>query len=148
MMNSAKPMEKQTFRASEIPRFSVLRVPHAFAVGQTPISKLFVVIAHQGAYAICLKATSHTQQYENDKVRMAGCVYFPAGELKCFPSNTAVVPENQHPISHAQIEREFAAGKVEIHSLPDDFRARLVKAVQDSDALNGAKRARLHLLIR
>jgi hypothetical protein len=148
MMNSAKLMEKQTFKASEIPRFSVLRVPHAFAVGQAPISKLFVVIAHHGAYAICLKATSNTQQYENDKERMAGCVYFPAGELKCFPISTAVEPENQHPISHTQIESEFAAGKVEIHTLPDDFQARLLKAVQDSDALNGVKRARLRLLIQ
>ncbi len=64
-----------------------------------------------------------------------------------FLLNTAVQPENQHPIAHSHIEREFAAGHVEIHELPKDFQARLQKAVQDSDAFSGGQRARLRPLI-
>jgi hypothetical protein len=149
MTNSEKPLVPQRFQASSISRFSVIRVPYQFDGEARPISKLFVVVEHRNSHAICIKATHQTAKYENDEKAMAGCVYYKAGEVECFSVNTAIQPDNQFGISHAHIEKHHSAGQVEVHSpLPQDFQAKLQKAVEDSDTLSGRKRDRIRECIK
>jgi hypothetical protein len=136
------------FNANDIRRFSVIRIPYRFDSAGPELSKLFVVVAHLNNHAICIKTTSDTQGYDNDKIRMAGCVYYLANVVPCFPANTAVQPDNQHAISHIEIQRQHAAGKVTITPLPADFQARLQQAVKDSDSLSGRERTRISAIIK
>ena len=124
-----------------------MRFPYQFEGESRPISKLFVVVAHVNGYAICIKATHLTIQYEDNKSLMVGCVYYAAGQVSCFPENTAIQPDNQFPISHSQIEDCYARGEVHIHQLPSDFQSRLQQAAKNSETLSGRKRKRIQELI-
>jgi len=123
--------------------FTVIRLPYWFEGESHAESKLFVVLAHKNKHAICLKATSKTRIYETNAEMMAGCVYYVGGELQCFPQNTAVQPDNQIPIPHYTLCSEERKGNLEIWSLPEDFRKKLIAAVANSTTLTGRGKARL-----
>jgi len=147
MTNSEKPSEPE-FKAAAIPVFSVIRIPYKFEDETGPISKLFVVVAHQNGHVFCLKTTSQTVRYESDKNLMAGCVYYVAHEIGCFTENTAIQPENQFAIPYSHIEEMNRRDLVEVHpQLPADFRKKLQKAIDDSVVLKDPKRSRLRKLI-
>jgi len=74
---------------------------------------------------------------------MAGCVYYVAGELRCFTENTAIQPDNQIPIPHYTICSEERKGNLDVWRLPDDFKKKLITAVANSITLTGRQKARL-----
>ena len=74
---------------------------------------------------------------------MAGCVYYRAGEIECFPDNTAIQPDNQIPVPHYTICSAETRGELEMWALPEDFKQRLIAAVANSTTLNGRAKARL-----
>ena len=136
-----------TFDPATIPKFSVIRVPFKFEDDVVPLSRLFVVVAHFGDQAICVKATSKTTLYENNPMQMIGCVYYKGGEVPCFPSNTVVQPDNQIPIEHCHIKDSHLRGQVKIHTLPEDFPSRLREAVKNSQTLTRRERKRIEALL-
>ncbi len=92
-------------------------------------------------YTLCLKATSQTALYENSKEVMAGCVYYKAREIALFPSNTAIQPDNPHPIPHKHLTQCHANGSLNIlGTMPQDFQEKLKKAIQDSITLTLARK--------
>jgi hypothetical protein len=134
------------FEAASIPKFSVIRIPYRF--GNDPvIEKLFVVLGHKYdglgvGYAICIKTTKNEAFYNGNPDRQKGCVYFPAGEISCFPLNTYIQPDNQFPIPHADIEKAHGSGTLKIHGLPQDFEKRLCAAVRYSTVLSRREKDR------
>jgi len=139
--------QQLTFDPANIPRFSVIRVPYKFDEELIPLSRLFVVLAHAGGCAICIKATTKTSLYKNNPSQMAGCIHFQAGEVLCFPEETIIQPDNQIPIEHSHIRDSHIRDQVQIHTLPSDFPAKLREAVRKSETLTGRERKRIESLI-
>jgi len=138
-------MANQQFDPSSIPRFSVIRLPYNFEGNL--IEKLFVVICHRAGNAICIKATSKVAIYRNNPQRMAGCVHYAGGALKCFPVETVVQPDNQFPIAHTDILKAHTKGVLEVHPPPPNFEQALLKAIRDSATLDERLRERLLMAI-
>ncbi len=141
-MSSMKPSPPRKFEPARIPPFSVIRAP--LAAGEEELGeKLVVVLGHAQGHAICLKATSNTSLYLNNPERMAGCVYYKAGELSCFKRDTIVQPDNQFPVAHSRIDcAERVLGK-----LPSDFPQKLRTAIENSSTMTeNRKRSILGLL--
>jgi hypothetical protein len=106
---------------------------------------MFVVICHEElngmGIAICLKATSQTEIYENNKEMMAGVVYYKANELAFFNSNTAIQPDNPHPIPHAQLAACLQKGILDIlGNMPEDFSIRLANAINASVTISSERK--------
>jgi hypothetical protein len=135
------------FSASNLPLFHAIYVPYQFEGEPKPLRKWFVILQHLNGFAICIKTTHRTEVYESDKERMAGCVFYKAGEVECFPVHTAIQPDNQFPISHKVIESEEAAGTLKVSALPSNFRERLRQAIKDSSVLSGRERARISKIV-
>jgi hypothetical protein len=92
-------------------------------------------------FAICLKATSQTAIYENNNEMMAGVVYYKANELSFFNSNTAIQPDNLHPISHSDIVSCYEKGIFDIlGNMPDDFSDRLINAINASITISSERK--------
>lgn len=105
--------------------------------GQQSLSKLFVTLCNETfkgtGYVLCVKATSQTTLYENSTVLMAGCVFYKAGEIAFFPDNTAIQPDNPHPISHAHLIQCYSDHSLTIlGTMPADFRQKLITAIEAS----------------
>jgi hypothetical protein len=128
------------FSASSIARFDAIRLPFQFSNSSQITQKWFVVIAHENGNAICVKATSKVERYKNNPYLMAGCAFFPVGEIPCFPKETALQPDNRFEIPHSLIEREHANGKVTIAATSVDCRERLIASVTKSNQLNRRER--------
>ena len=64
------------FDASQIPPYTVIRVPRAFQEQDEPGPKRLIVIGHQAGHAICVKATSKTELYKNNKKMRGSCVFY------------------------------------------------------------------------
>jgi hypothetical protein len=118
-------------------------VPYLFDGDPKPEEKLFVVLCHKDSFAICIKATSKTALFRNNPAMMKGCVWFPAGQLACFPLDTAIEPDNQFPIPYESIRRAGISGVLEIHQLPVGFESDLRAAINNSATLSPRKRARI-----
>ena len=115
-----------------IPPYCVFSIPYRY-LGKLPEIKRFVCIFHEPEIAICVKATSKTTIYDNSPSMKAGVVYYLAGELSFFTLNTAIQPDNLHPIRHCDITACHAQGSLTIlGNMPPDFRARLRAAVNAS----------------
>jgi hypothetical protein len=88
-----------------------------------------------------MKATSQTTLYENNKDMKAGVVYYKAGELSYFSMNTAIQPDNLHPIPHAEIAKCYANSSLKLlGQMPEDFHDKLVAAVKASITLSEDRR--------
>jgi hypothetical protein len=84
-----------------------------------------------------MKATSQTTLYENSKEMKAGVVYYKAGEISFFPMNTAIQPDNLHPIPHAEIAKCHANSSLKLMGqMPADFHDKLMAAVKASITLS------------
>jgi hypothetical protein len=70
-------------------------------------------------------------------------VFYPAGEVSCFPRDTYVQPDNQFPISHYAISECYRKGNLHPWRLPDDFEFRLRDAIRNSPLLSKVQRDRL-----
>jgi hypothetical protein len=107
-----------------------------------------VAIGHKNQYLICIKATTKIEIYVNDPERMAGCVFYKAGELSFFEKDTAVEPDNPVPISYSQLIQNHRDGELHIlGEMPSTFHANLLRAVRDSVTLSGVERKRLLALL-
>lgn len=131
-------MSTKAFDPSSIPRYSVLRAPLRFLGTATPDKpdKLVVVLFHEKGCAVCMKATSQTQLYLNNPEMMSGCVYYPAGEIRFFPSDTVIEPDNLFAVLH----RELTDPKRVLGTLPPDFHAKIIVAVQGSIRLSDQRK--------
>jgi len=117
------------------------RMPYRYP-GQAAVLKRFVVIFHEAGHAICLKATSKVALYINNPAMMAGVVYYTAGRLSFFPVDTAIQPDNLHPIPHADIASCLQYGTFEIlGKMPADFKQLLITAVNASITMKTARKA-------
>jgi hypothetical protein len=133
-----------SFDPSSLARYTVIALPWKFEGDAYAERKLFVVIGHCGGHAICLKTTSQTNFYKNNKDAMAGVVFYNAGDLRCFPVDTAIQPDNCIPIPHKTIAEERERLRLEVREiLPSDFDDRLQKAIDNSVTLDDRKRDRL-----
>jgi hypothetical protein len=75
---------------------------------------------------------------------MAGVVFYKGGDLRCFPADTAIQPDNCVPIPHTTVAEARERSRLEVREiLPDDFDARLQKAIDNSVTLDDRKRERL-----
>lgn len=108
---------------------------------------MFIVICHEKAHAICMKATSQTALYENNKDMMAGVVYYKAGENPFFGLNTAIQPDNLHPIPHSHLMKCDREGSLKLlGQMQPAFHEQLVAAVKASITLSEERR--LNILSR
>ena len=124
--------------------FQVIHVYYEYQA-QAGDYKYFVVLCHEKFggqdYVLCLKATSRTEKYENDKERMNGCVFYKENEVPCFREKTAIQPDNIHPIPYDHlIEQEKRQRYSEKGMLPADFGAKLSAAVRASRTLTKKKK--------
>ena len=122
----------------------MLRVPYQYE-GQPLLSKLFITLCNDTLrgtrYALCLKATSQTTLYDSSKEIMAGCVYYKAGEVGFFATNTAIQPDNPHPISHDYlIECNTNNSLTILGVMPQDFHQKLTTAIQSSIRLTSERK--------
>ena len=131
------------FDPRSLQRFSVIRVPYHFDGDPGPEEKLFVVLCHKDEFAICIKATSKTAVFKNNPDMMKGCVWFSAGQLDCFPHDTAIEPDNQIPVPYEAIRKAHNCGSLEVHELPDRFENDLRAAIDRSATMSPRKRARI-----
>ena len=93
------------------------------------------------AYILCVKATSQTTIYENNKEMMAGCVYYKAGDIDIFPVNTAIQPDNPHPIPHEHLVQCHENNSLTILGvMPEDFHQKLTTAIQSSTTLTAVRK--------
>jgi len=105
---------------------------------------MFVVIAHVGGYAYCIKVTSNPEFYANSPELIAGCVVYKKGELKFFSEDTIIQPENQIPIPHNDIVLAEKNGSFKVlGQMPGDFREKLKGAINASIRLDARTRARI-----
>jgi len=75
---------------------------------------------------------------------MAGIVYYKAKEVSFFELDTAIQPDNPHPIRHGDIATCNIAGTFEVlGQMPENFRERLLVAVNSSVTLTPARRQSL-----
>lgn len=126
----------------------MIRVRYKFEGDDAAIAKLFVSLAHVNKHAICLKATSQVQVYKNNPAKMAGAVFYPAGTVACFPTDTVIQPDNQVPISHSMIVAQRKAGVFAIAgTLPTTFRSQLITAVKASDTMEPREQKRLAIML-
>jgi hypothetical protein len=121
---------------SRITQFEVIQVYYEFQ-GEPPDYKYFVAVCHEdirgGKHVLCMKATSKTTKYDNDKAQKAGCVCYEEGECGCFPEKTVVQPDNMIPISYEHLIEQEKRGKFKHKGkLPDDFREKIIQAVKAS----------------
>ena len=101
--------------------------------GEAPVPKIFVLICHEVNSAICFKATSQVSIYANNTALRAGVVFYASGDIPFLPVDTAIQPDNPHPIAHADINRCMANGTFEpLGTMPDDFAQKLVSAINAS----------------
>lgn len=94
-----------------------------------------------------MKATSQVALYKNNADMMASCVFYKAGEAM-FERDTAVQPDNQFPVPHADIAKANRTGTFRLlGQLPKDFHERLVQATKSSVRATPAQKKRLLGLI-
>jgi hypothetical protein len=125
----------------------VIRLRYQFE-GDDAIPKLFVSLAHVNRHVICLKATSQVEVYKNNQAKMAGAVFYPAGTVACFPTDTVIQPDNQVPISHVMIVAQHKAGIFAVlETLPTTFLNQLIAVVRASDTMEPRKKRRLAELL-
>ena len=137
-----------SFKAASIPKYSVICLPIKFGESEHRLSKQFVVLCHQGGYAVCLKATSKVEIYINNKEQMGGCVFYKRGETTIFKQDTAIQPDNQIPISHLEIETNHTRNSLDILGvLPVAFERQLIQAIRNSVTLSDRERKRLFLVL-
>jgi hypothetical protein len=132
------------FDPATIPLFTAIHLLLEIDGDPVPVRKWLIVIAHIPGAAVCLKTTSNTGPYESDPEKMAGAVYYKAGELTCFPKNTAIQPDNRFTVSHDKIK---ADRELKTFAMPADFKERLKKAVAESVTLWGAKRKTIEAIL-
>jgi len=112
--------------------------------GEAAVPKRFVLVCHEAGHAICLKATSQVALYTSDPRMMAGVVFYPAGNLSFFESDTAVQPDNLHPIPHASIVRCIQNQTLErLGIMPAEFRGQLAAAIATSVTMKPARKKHL-----
>lgn len=137
-MHFAKPSPRAlAFDSAGLPSLSVIRVAIAFGKGESQ-EKLLVIAFHDGSHAVCMKATSKVELYRNNADKMAGAIFIPAREVPCFPLDTVIQPDNLFPVPHLNITSASVAGE-----LPDQYRLKLIHAVERSSSLTEVRRARL-----
>jgi hypothetical protein len=115
--------------------------------GQAAVAKRFVAVCHEAGYAICLKVTSQVTLYTSNPKMMGGVVFYTAGELAFFEADTAVQPDNLHPIPHGDILRCVQNHTLELlGTMPLAFRGQLSTAITTSVTMKPARKK--HLLER
>jgi len=91
-----------------------------------------------------MKATSQTTLYDNNKDMRSGVVYYKAGEIAYFPLNTAIQPDNLHPIPHLEISKCHGNSSLKIlGKMPEDFHDKLVAAIKASITLSEDRKQNL-----
>jgi hypothetical protein len=113
-------------------------------LGEPSEMKRFVVVCHEAAHAICLKATSKVALYVSDPRMMGGVVFYRAGDLSFFELDTAIQPDNPHPIPHADILHCLQSNTLEIlGNMPAGFKAQLAAAIGASITMKPARKKNL-----
>jgi hypothetical protein len=138
----------ETFDASTLAPYTVIRVPQAFE-DQEPGPKRLIVIGHLAGVAVCVKATSKTAVYKNNPEMRESGVLIPIGKYPaCFPKETIIQPDNQTPISHAKLNDWHRKGELDIFgALPqNEFEPELLKAA-DGERIRPEKKKRIVTLL-
>lgn len=134
-------MSLQTFDPRNLPKYAVIRAP----LPGTPEEKLLVLISHQKNKGIvCLKATSKVALYLNNKEKMAGCVFYRAGQVDCFSRDTAIQVDNPCLVFYEDIESDRQC----VGQMPDDFEKKLIKAITASVTIEENRRDKMLEWIR
>ena len=130
------------FKPEEIPIFSVIRIPVEL-LGQI-VRKRFVVISHIANHAYALKTTSRTEAFGQDPQLLREVVVYEPGECPLFSKRTIIDPRNQFPISHGLLIQHQRKGSYEHFGvLSDDFKEKLIRAVQTSRVIEQNRKQRL-----
>lgn len=84
------------------------------------------------------------ERYDADPKKAAGVVIYEVGTTACFESRTAIQPDNQFPISYKDLITHHKNGELEILGvLPEDFRDKLIKAIDNSATIPPRLKARI-----
>jgi hypothetical protein len=123
----------------DLKTFDVIKCPYQYQGGLSE-AKRFVFLCNEVLggveHAICLKATSKVTLYQNNASLMAGVVYYPRAVIDFFELDTAVQPDNLHPIPHSQLIAHLRNGVLEhLGSMPADFKLKLEAAIQASKTM-------------
>jgi len=128
---------------STIPSLYLIRLPFQFAGDPIATQKWFVVLAHERAKAMCIKATSKGGKYKTSPYHSDGWAWFSPGEITCLPKETAFQTENFFEIDHSRIESFHASGQLSIEPTTADCRTRIIAAISKSQRLSGKEKGRL-----
>jgi hypothetical protein len=129
--------------AIDLQPFEVIRLPYTY-LGEQPERKRFVFICNEASHAICLKTTSNTVLYKNDPALMAGVVFYAEGTSNLFERDTAIQPDNPHPIAHQDILNSIKRQTFEqLGVLPTDFRDKLIAAIGASKTMKPERKRNL-----
>lgn len=123
--------------------FDVLRFPIQFLGDPERVPKLFVVAANYAEVEAirCFKSTSRTQYYDGDPLKLKGVVVYEAGEVPEFANRTIIDPEH-YTIPWGYIQACYRDGEFEnLGRLPEDFRARIIAAVNAKAEWQRARKA-------
>jgi hypothetical protein len=149
------PDAKQGLDPSGIVPCSVFRCNYQFDGDPYALpNRRFVCLGHKdlenkSPFAICLKATSQLDAYKNNPRRLAGSVLYKAGVVPIFEKDTIIQPDNQFPIPHSNLLRQYAAGDFAVLGvLPANFIPALLDAIEQSFTMSANQKRRLHELLK
>jgi hypothetical protein len=129
--------------ANDLKQFDLIRLPYTYP-GERPELKRFVFICNEPAHAICLKTTSKITLYQNDPALMAGVVFYQKQSTTFFELDTAVQPDNLHPLSHTDISQSIQQRTFEhLGTMPMGFRASLISAINASKTMKPERKRNL-----
>ena len=139
-------LNPESFDPIELSRFTVFRVYYEYA-GQRGEEKLYIVLRHAkeacGNACWCLKATSRTARYDADPEQLVGTVVYEANVLKFFYSKTIIDPRGLFCMPHSHLQKESNKRYRVEGKMPDDFKAKLITAIEKSDDLEPKKKKTL-----
>lgn len=138
------------FDAAALEPYTVILVPQAFQDQGHPGPKRLIVIGHQAGHTFCIKATSKTAPYKNNSGMMESCIFYREGEKpEYFPKETAVQPDNQVPLSHADLNDWHRKGTLQVLGcLPfGEFEQALLRAA-DGERITERKRQRIVEIVK
>jgi hypothetical protein len=137
------------FDPAALAPFSVIRCNYRFDGDPSILpDRRFVCLGHKrldgSDFAICLKATSKLEAYKNNSPRMGGVVFYNAQEISFFEKDTIIQPDNQFPIPHSNLAKQFAdKSLVVLGMMPSGFAESLVRAIEKSITMSPIKKRRL-----
>jgi hypothetical protein len=135
----------ETFDPLKIGRYTVIHVWYEYPGELRSEAKYFIVLRHsqtsKGFICRCIKATCRVSRYESDPDLLKGVVLYEEKTIPFFSEKTVIDPDNGLDINHAHLSDQSRKNRFRIAGkMPDDFHAKLVTAINQSEQLEPKKK--------